>query len=135
MTETELTQAVDAAGRARSHAYAPYSRFKVGAAIVSQTSGRIYAGCNVENASYGATICAERNAVLQAVAAEGKVPFSFLVVLAEAENPVPPCGQCLQVLAEFCAPDMPVYLCGTEGVRSRYLFSELLPHPPVLPLR
>ncbi len=127
--KTKLQEAVSAAAKVRENAYTPYSQFKVGAAIVSEITGRIYGGCNVENASYGATICAERNAVLQAVAAEGAPAFSFLVVYTDTAEPVPPCAMCLQVLAEFCSPEMPVYLCTASGVQRRCVFRDLLPRP------
>ncbi len=127
--EKKLQNAVESAKKARENAYTPYSQFKVGAAIVSEITGRIYSGCNVENASFSATVCAERNAVLQAVAAEGSVAFSFLVIYTEVSEPVPPCAMCLQVLSEFCSPEMPVLLCGTKGVQSMFRLKQLLPHP------
>jgi len=95
-TDTELIQA---ALQARLAAYAPYSNFKVGAALLGK-SGRIYTGCNVENASYAATICAERAAAVKAVS-EGEREFEALAVVAEGEDPVSPCGICRQFLAEF----------------------------------
>jgi homotetrameric cytidine deaminase len=145
--ERLLKKAYRQANVVREHAYTPYSGFKVGAALVTRTgedggSGgggdeRIYSGCNVENASYGATICAERNAVLSAIAAEGiagdaadrRQTFSLLVVTADTQNPTPPCAQCLQVLSEFCSPDFPVYLANTKRILARVTFGELLPYP------
>ncbi len=127
--DTIIREAAAAAKQVRERAYVPYSQFPVGAAVVSQATGKIYSGCNVENASYGATICAERNAVLHAVASEGAVRFSLLAVYTESDSPVPPCAVCLQVLSEFSSPEMPVVLCGSGGVEATYRFDELLPHP------
>ncbi|MFA6891545.1 MAG: cytidine deaminase [Sphaerochaetaceae bacterium] len=124
-----------AASKAREHAYAPYSHFQVGAAIVSAASGRIYQGCNVENGSYGATICAERNAILNAIAQEGVIGIDLLAVVSDDDPPAPPCAQCLQVLSEFSRPETKVCLFNVDGtVQREYLFSELLPHPFVLEL-
>jgi len=125
----QVRKAVEKAAEVRRRAYAPYSRFPVGAALVSKKTGVCYAGCNVENASYGAAICAERSAFLQAIAAEGETEFSFLVVFTEVEEPVPPCALCLQVTAEFCSPDFPIFLANAAGVMQTYTLQELLPHP------
>lgn len=116
----------DAAMTARANSYAPYSGFHVGAALRA-SSGRIYTGCNVENASFSLTICAERNAVFQAIAA-GETNFRSLAIVggrndAEAQSlPCVPCGACLQVLAEFCDNDFPILLA--DGV---HMLSEFLP--------
>lgn len=96
MTPRELLRAAE---RARRASYAPYSRFAVGAALLS-TSGRVYLGCNVENASFGLSICAERSAIFQAVSA-GEREFSAIAVTAGTGQGAPPCGACRQVLAEF----------------------------------
>ena len=117
-----VTQAIEVAGRA----YAPYSRFHVGAVLVG-TDGRTFAGCNVENVSFGLTICAERNAVFAAVAA-GCREFAKIVITADTPEPTPPCGACRQVLAEF-NPDMEVVLGTFGGKTSSHRLSELLPHP------
>ena len=114
---------IAAAHAVRSRAYAPYSNFFVGAALLG-ADGRIYAGCNVENLSYGLTICAERNAVCQAVAA-GCREFRALVVVADSREPVSPCGACRQVLSEF--GDFPVLLLNLEGREHRTTLGVLLP--------
>ena len=119
--------------RARENAYTPYSKFKVGACVKSAATGRLYAGCNVENSSFGATICAERNAITTAIAAEGIIGIETLVVVSDDEPPAPPCALCLQVLAEFTSPDSLVILSSLEGKMCRYKFSELLPNPFIFP--
>ena len=126
-----LEHAIESAERARRNAYAPYSGYKVGAAVLSSASGRIYSGCNVENSSFGATICAERNAVLSAIAAEGAIGIDLLVVASDDDPPAPPCAACLQVIAEFAKPDTRIVLVSGKE-RKEMLFSELLPHPFLL---
>ena len=106
-------------------AYAPYSHFHVGAALLAE-DGRIFTGCNVENASFGLTICAERNAVGAAVAA-GATRFSALVVLTSSAQPVTPCGACRQVLHEF-APSFPIRCYGQAGAELITSCEALLPH-------
>ena len=117
-----VTQAIEVAG----WAYAPYSRFQVGAVLVGK-DGRIFAGCNVENISFGLTICAERNAVFAAVAA-GCREFAKIVIVADTEVPASPCGACRQVLAEF-NPDLELVLSNFRGSRETFRLSELLPRP------
>lgn len=129
-TEKMVTdRMVELAREVREHAYAPFSHFKVGAALLSAATGRIYTGCNVENSSFGATICAERNAVLHAIAEEGVIGVERLVVVTQSNPPSPPCAMCLQVLAEFTKADTPVILVDLEGNRTEYKFSDLLPNP------
>ena len=112
------------ARRAREHAYAPYSHFAVGAALRTK-GGRVFTGCNVENLSYGLTICAERAAVCAAVAA-GEREFEALAVVADSKDPVTPCGACRQVLAEF-STTLPVCSANLEGAVYESSIAELLP--------
>jgi cytidine deaminase len=109
---------------AMDRAYAPYSNFKVGAALLA-TDGSVTEGCNVENASYPAGLCAERSAVAAAVA-RGNRAFELIVVATEAEEPTPPCGICRQVLEEF-SPHMLVMSFTREGREARWTMDELLP--------
>ena len=122
-----------AAAAARENAYAPYSSFKVGAAVLSALTGRIYSGCNMENSSYGATICAERNAITTAIAAEGVIGIDMLAVCSDDDPPAPPCALCLQVMAEFARPETEIILFSVNGDERHYTFSELLPNPFVFP--
>ncbi|WP_320127783.1 cytidine deaminase [uncultured Sphaerochaeta sp.] len=135
-----LDIAIQEAYETRKHSYAPYSGFKVGASVVSAATDRIYSGCNVENSSYGATICAERNAILQAIASEGTVGIAVLVVVSDDSPPAPPCAQCLQVLAEFSRPETEIHLVDTsfvekkgEGSHLVFAFKDLLPQPFIFP--
>lgn len=117
---------IEAARAAHRNAYGRYSGFAVGAAI-RLSDGAIYAGCNVENASYGATICAERNAICAGIAASGARPIAEIVVVSDGAEPWPPCGMCRQFISEFAAPDCIVYALGRgETVRS-WRFDELMP--------
>ncbi len=113
-----------AARRARRRAHAPYSGFRVGAAVA--TGGAIHAGANVENASYGLTLCAERVAVAAAVAS-GARRLDAVAVVSGTEEPTPPCGACLQTLAEFAGPDLQVVLGGARGRRVETTLGALLP--------
>lgn len=112
---------------ARSKAYAPYSGFKVGSAVITKT-GRIYEGCNVENAAYGLSNCAERTALFRAIA-DGCRPGDFLAlaVVADSPQPVAPCGACRQVIVELCAPDMPVIMGNVNGDHRVFNVEQLLP--------
>jgi len=123
MTETEL---VAAARAAREFAVAPYSHFRVGAALRSR-AGTIFSGCNVENASYGLTVCAERVALLKALS-EGEREFTMIAVAADTAAPTPPCGPCRQLLWEYCG-DIPVVLANLTTITARHQMRDLLPWP------
>ncbi|OEF96221.1 cytidine deaminase [Desulfuribacillus alkaliarsenatis] len=115
-----------AAENAMKHAYAPYSKFAVGAAVLTAT-GQVYTGCNVENSSYGLTNCAERTAVYKAVS-DGHRSFVAIAIIADTELPVSPCGACRQVLSEFAEPNMKVFLANTNGDNKEYTVAQLLPY-------
>ncbi|MDX1983927.1 MAG: cytidine deaminase [Bryobacteraceae bacterium] len=119
---------IQSALRARLHAHAPYSHFLVGAALEDET-GRIHTGCNVENSTYGLTVCAERVAVWKAIS-EGVLPHTFrrIAIAADSETLTPPCGACRQILWEFCG-DIEVILVNPHGREERLKLSELLPRP------
>ena len=119
------TDVVARAFAVMERAHAPYSRFRVGAVLVDE-AGALHHGCNVENASYGAAICAERAAVLRAVA-DGAHRFTRIVIATEAPAPTPPCGMCRQVLVEF-APQLEVESHTRSGAVARWRLDELLPH-------
>ncbi|MBW1810845.1 MAG: cytidine deaminase [Deltaproteobacteria bacterium] len=117
---------IDRAAAASKNAHAPYSRFKVGAALQVE-SGQVFVGCNVENASYGATVCAERNAVAQAVV-NGHKKFKRIAIMTATSPPAPPCGLCRQVLVEFC-DELPILLANPRGEVVRAKLSKLIPQP------
>ena len=117
---------VAAARRAREHAVADFSHFKVGAALETDT-GEIITGCNIENASYGLTICAERVAIFKALS-EGKRAFTRIVVVADTTSPTPPCGACRQIIWEFCG-DIDVIIANLTEVKLTLRMKDLLPLP------
>jgi len=121
-----MNDLIEAARKVRERAYAPYSQFLVGAAV-STMDGQIFAGCNVENSSYGLTICAERTAIFKAVS-EGQTEITGLAVVVDTEQATPPCGACRQVMWEVCG-DIPVVLANLEGELVRTTVLELLPVP------
>lgn len=127
MTDKELcAQAI----RAMERSYAPYSGYRVGAALLT-ADGTVYTGCNIENASYTPTICAERTAVFKAVS-EGARQFTAIAVAGGRDGVIsgafPPCGVCRQVMAEFCSPDFPILVVTGEDTFVRYTLGELLPN-------
>jgi cytidine deaminase len=125
--DIDWTRLLHAASQARQHSYAPYSAFRVGAAVLT-ADGTLYAGCNIENASYGATCCAERVALFQAVSAGQQArSFRALVVTAATAQPISPCGMCRQVLVELCPPDMPICMANEAGASRIVTVEQLLP--------
>lgn len=119
-------QLVECALGARENAYAPYSNFKVGAALLA-SNGRVFTGCNVENATYGLTVCAERVALWKAIS-EGEREFTRIAVVTASNRPASPCGACRQLLWEFCG-DIEVILANTRGLKEARRLAELFPHP------
>ncbi|MFU2157657.1 cytidine deaminase [Caldisericum sp. AR60] len=119
-------EVIEKAIEAMNKAYAPYSKFKVGAALLTK-SGKIFTGCNIENSSYGASVCAERVAIFKAVS-EGEYEFELLVVATKTDEPSPPCGICRQVISEF-SNDLPIILVNEKGSIIETNIKELLPFP------
>ena len=119
--QTLLDQAIEA----RKKAYTPYSHFQVGATVLTKDN-HVFQGGNIENASYGLTNCAERTAIFKAVS-EGKKEFDTIVVVADTEGPVSPCGACRQVMAEFCDKDTKIILANLNGEKVETTIDKLLP--------
>ncbi len=117
---------IEAAKRAREFAVAEYSKFRVGAALVAD-DGRVFTGCNIENATYGLTICAERVAVFKAIS-EGARHFVSIVVAADTDTLTPPCGACRQILWEFCG-DIEVVLVNLQDKTESFALADLFPRP------
>lgn len=123
---SQLKQLKTSAEKARRKAYAPYSGFKVGAALLTSDK-KVFTGCNVENASYGGTICAERTAILKAISEGGATPIQAIHVISSSSDPWPPCGMCLQVMSEFCEPTTIVMTSGQKGQEKMFQLKDLLP--------
>jgi cytidine deaminase len=121
----KIEQLIVEAKKARELAYVPYSKFKVGAALLTK-GGSVYRGCNIENAAYSMCNCAERTALFKAYS-EGETEFAALAVIADTPRPVPPCGACRQVIAELCPGDMKVILANLSGDIKIVTVNELLP--------
>ena len=121
---SEYDELIAAAKHSREHAHATFSNFKVGAALRA-VSGRIYGGCNVENATLGLTCCAERTAIFKAVS-EGEHGFEAIAVVADTDTLTPPCGACRQIIWEFCG-DVPVIMANLKGKVLQEKMSSLLP--------
>ena len=121
-----MTDLIGEAKKARENAVAPFSKYKVGAALITK-SGKVYRGCNVENCTYALTVCAERVALLTALAA-GEREFTSIAVVTQSEQPGTPCGPCRQLMWEYCG-DIDVSLANLNGKRIDYKLSTLFPHP------
>lgn len=122
--ENTSKKLIEAAKKGRENAHAPFSNFKVGAAVETK-SGKIFTGCNVENASYGLTVCAERVAIFKAIS-EGETEFTQIAVVADTLELTPPCGACRQIIWEFCG-DVPVIMENLKGATETVQMKELLP--------
>lgn len=127
MSSVNIEKLVEIAREARQFAYAPYSRFRVGAAVECR-DGRIFTGANIENSSYGLTLCAERVALLKAVS-EGAREITRIAVIADTHGPIPPCGACRQVMLELCDPDALVIMANLRGQLDKRTLRELAPVP------
>ena len=123
---SQFDSLISAARAARENAHAPFSNFKVGAALRA-ASGKIFGGCNVENATYGLTVCAERVAIFKAIS-EGERKFAAIAVVTDTETLTPPCGACRQLIWEFCG-DVPVVLSNLHGRVEELRMSQLFPKP------
>lgn len=116
----------DAASSVQKNAHAPYSKFFVGAALLAD-DGKVYIGCNVENAAYPQGVCAEASAIAAMVANGGRT-IHQICVIGEGQDLVTPCGGCRQKIREFAAADTPIFICGPQGLRQTFTLSDLLPH-------
>ncbi|CDQ19539.1 cytidine deaminase [Halobacillus karajensis] len=121
----EMKQLINEAKQIRDKAYTPYSKFPVGAALLTE-NGDLYTGCNIENAAYPVTCCAERVAIFKAIA-DGHYKFKNLAVVADTKRPVPPCGSCRQVMSEFFDSDVEIYTTNLHGDTKTFTMEEILP--------
>jgi len=124
-----VLSAYQQAKKVQQNAYAPYSKFRVGSALKIKNHDEIIIGCNVENASFGATVCAERSAVLNAIAQFGKCELEFIVVVTDLDDPAVPCALCLQVLCQFAEQDLPIYLANNKSIITQKTLKDFLPTP------
>ncbi len=111
---------------ARKKSYSPYSGHKIGAAL-QMKNGQVFTGANIENASYGATVCAERTAIWKAISEGAKTPIDEIVIVSDQVDPWPPCGMCLQVLSEFSHPKTKIWIANTKKVVKSFSFEDLFP--------
>lgn len=123
----QLNEAYEAAKSSRLKAHAPYSKFLVGATVKPKDSEQMFSGCNVENASYGGTICAERTAITKMVSEIGYQVLEYVVVVTDTDPLAGPCGMCLQVISEFSDSNTEIHLYNLKGLHKKYIFSEMLP--------
>jgi cytidine deaminase len=122
----EIQKLYQVACQTRENAYTIYSHCKVGAAI-QLSNGEVVSGCNVENASYGATVCAERVAIQKAVSDFGKIELQKVMVVTDSKMPWPPCGMCRQVIAEFASAQTEVFLANLQGICLKFSFKDIFP--------
>ena len=126
----EVKEAHQQAVKALNRSYSPYSKLKVAAALKVKGLDDVVCGVNVENASFGGTICAERSAICSSQSQWGSKEFSFIVVISNLKGgPIPPCGICLQFLKEFVDRDFPIYLGNEKTIEKKFSYSDLVPHP------
>lgn len=125
MSDSDIRRLIRAAEQAKAGAYVPYSRFRVGAALLCR-DGSVYTGCNIENASYSVTNCAERTALFKAVS-EGHREFLAIAIVSDSAGPTPPCGACRQALAEFCGSDFTILMCSSSLNYRQTTLGDLLP--------
>ena len=126
MEKEMINQLIDTAIYQLKYSYTPYSNFKVGAALLAK-NGQVYTGCNIENAGYTATNCAERTAIFKAVS-EGYREFQAIAIISDSEEVTSPCGVCRQVMAEFCGPEFEVTMVSCKGDYKTVTLEELLPY-------
>lgn len=125
MTETQK-KLFDAAVKAQAFSHSPYSQARIGAAVLS-ADGKIYSGCNIENASYGGTVCGERVAIWKAVSENKGLQIAEVMVISDAAEPWPPCGLCRQVIAEFAGPQTKIHTANPQGKIKTFTFAEIFP--------